>query len=590
MSLHDKIKYFPINITSIITLFFVFSLGTAQEKKGTIGAEEVNVVKSFSPTVSDAFKIKETPLLDDKGNAQKETVKYTVLPFPVASTFTPAKGIAASVEKAKAQRLFENYASLGIGNYGTLQSSLFVYKKLQARDFIGASFQHHSSQGGINDVLLDDHFYDTKLDLFYGVKESDYSWDIAGGFQSQTYNWYGLPADFGSSLTQSERNDLIKGIDSEQKYNAITFSGNLTMDESMLDESKIKFHHFSDAFGSSENRLLAQSIFGMDLWNEAVTTSVVLDYLGGSFENNYTKTNTEAIAYRFLNFGLAPRFAIAEDDWTLQIGASLFYSLDAQASKSKLYFYPNFKASYKVVDDLMIFYLGADGSLKQNTYMDFVNENPFLSPTLLVQPTDTKYTLFAGLKGKLANSVSYTISASYLNEGNKALFKANNYTENSANEPYAFGNSLGIVYDDVKTMSLFAELKADFSRNVAFGINATLNTYTTDIQAEAWNLPSMKINSTLDVVITDKWFAGAKVFFVGERKENQFNTDLVTNSTSITLPSYFDVNLNVGYKYSERITAFLKANNIANQAYQKWLNLPVQGFQIVAGASYKFDF
>ena len=591
MSLHDKIKYFPINsITSIITMLFVSSLGFAQEKKGTIGAEEVNVVKSFSPTVSDAFKIKETPMLDDKGNAQKETVKYTVLPFPVASTFTPAKGVAASVEKAKAQRLFENYASLGIGNYGTLQGSLFVYKKLQARDFIGASFQHHSSQGGINDVLLDDHFYDTKLDLFYGVKESDYSWDIAGGFQSQTYNWYGLPADFGSSLTPSERNDLINGIAPEQKYNTITLSGNFAMDESMLDETKMKFHHFTDAFGSSENRFSVQPIFGLDLWNEAVTSSIILDYVGGSFENNYAKTNTDAIEYRFVNLGLAPRFAIAENDWTLQIGASLYYSLAPITSNNKLFFYPNFKASYKVVDDLMIFYLGADGSLKQNTYRDFVNENPFLSPTLLIQPTDSKYNLFAGLKGKLANSVSYNVSASYLNEGNKALFKANNYTESSANEPYAFGNSLGIVYDDVKTMSLFAELKADFSRNVAFGINATLNTYTTDVQAEAWNLPTMKINSTLDVVITDKWFAGAKVFFVGERKENQFNTDLVTNSTSITLPSYFDVNLNVGYKYSERITAFLKANNIANQTYQKWLNLPVQGFQIVAGASYKFDF
>ncbi|MFY8112309.1 MAG: TonB-dependent receptor, partial [Flavobacterium sp.] len=527
-----KIKHQTIILS--ILLLLTLQLSFAQKKNETIGAEEVNVVKSFSPTVSDAFKIKETPLLDDNGNAKKETVKYTVLPFPVASTFTPSKGVAAAVEKSKAIKLFENYAALGIGNYGTLQGSLFVYKKLQARDFIGASFQHHSSQGGINDVLLDDHFYDTKLDLFYGVKESDYSWDIAGGFQSQTYNWYGLPADFGISLTPSERNDLINGIAPEQKYNTITLSGNLTMDESLLDESKIKFHHFTDGFGSSENRFFAESIFGMDLWNEAVTTSVVLDYLGGSFENNYAKTNTEAIEYRFLNFGLAPRFAIAENDWTLQIGASLFYSLDAQASKSKLYFYPNFKASYKVVGDLMIFYLGADGSLKQNTYMDFVNENPFLSPTLLIQPTDSKYNLFAGLKGKLANSISYNVSASYLNEGNKALFKANNYTENSANEPYAFGNSLGIVYDDVKTMSLFAELKADFSRNVAFGINATLNTYTTDVQAEAWNLPTMKINSTLDVVITDKWFAGAKVFFVGERKENQFNTDLVTNSASIT--------------------------------------------------------
>ena len=82
MNIQDKVKSFSSNsITSVITMLFVFSLGFAQEKKGTIGAEEVNVVKSFSPTVSDAFKIKETPMLDDKGNAQKETVKYTVLPF-----------------------------------------------------------------------------------------------------------------------------------------------------------------------------------------------------------------------------------------------------------------------------------------------------------------------------------------------------------------------------------------------------------------------------------------------------------------------------------------------------------------------------
>jgi len=574
----------------LFLLLFAVQFSFAQKKNETISAEEVNVVKSFSPTVLDAFKIKETPLLDDKGNAKKETVKYTVLPFPVASTFTPSKGVAADVEKSKAIKLFENYAAFGIGNYGTLKGDFFVNKKLNASDYAGGRFQHHSSQGGINEVLLDDHFYDTKLDLFYGTNQSDLSWKAEAGFQSQTYNWYGLPEGFGSTLTDAQRNDLIKGIRPEQKYNTLTLGGTVDFEDSMFGETSVKFHYFSDAFGSSENQFWAKPTFDIELMNAAIHTDVVLDYVGGTFENNYFKTNTEAVKYGFVNFGIAPSFDMKEDDWSLEIGASLFYSFNTQASKSKLYFYPNFKASYKVVGDLMIFYLGADGSLKQNTYMDFVNENPFLSPTLLIQPTDTKYNLFAGLKGKLANSVSYTVSASYLNEGNKALFKANNYTENSANEPYAFGNSLGIVYDDVKTISLYGELKADFSKNVTFGINATLNTYTTDTQAEAWNLPTMKINSTLDVVITDKWFAGAKVFFVGERKENQFNTDLVADSASITLPSYFDANLHVGYQYNERITAFLRANNIANQAYQKWLNLPVQGFQILAGASYKFDF
>jgi hypothetical protein len=41
----------------------------------------------------------------------------------------------------------------------------------------------------------------------------------------------------------------------------------------------------------------------------------------------------------------------------LNIGAAVFYSLDNENSNNKLYVYPKFNASYKVVGDLMIFML-----------------------------------------------------------------------------------------------------------------------------------------------------------------------------------------------------------------------------------------
>ena len=86
----------------------------------------------------------------------------------------------------------------------------------------------------------------------------------------------------------------------------------------------------------------------------------------------------------------------------------------------------------------------------------------------------------------------------------------------------------------------------------------------------------------------------ANVFFVGQRKEEQsymtyvelgINPEVIKN-----LHSYFDVNAHVGFKYNEKLTAFFRANNITNQNYQKWLNYPVQGLQVVLGANYKFDF
>ncbi|HNP32207.1 MAG TPA: TonB-dependent receptor, partial [Flavobacterium sp.] len=127
----------------------------------------------------------------------------------------------------------------------------------------------------------------------------------------------------------------------------------------------------------------------------------------------------------------------------------------------------------------------------------------------------------------------------------------------------------------------------------SFGINGTFSSYSTDVEKEAWNLPSIKLATTLDVNITPKWYAGTSLFFVGERKDI-FRQATITlpfpDDISITLKSYFDLNAHVGYKYSERMTFFLRGNNLANQNYQRWANYPVQGLQILGGASYKFDF
>ena len=569
------------NKIAVVLVVFLFQFSFAQ-KKEQIGTETVNVVKPYTPKISDAFKVKEIPELNEEANAKKETIKYTIFSFPVASTFTPSKGKAEGVEKEKPTQLFKNYATFGVGNYGTFIGELFVNHDLNNTDYVGGMFRHHSSEGGIKNVALENRFFDTSLDLMYGSNQKDVSYNVDLGYQNQIYNWYGLPANFDSTL--------INGINPQQTYGTISLGGNVTLNESILNKASLKYNHFSDASGSSENRFYAKPTVEFDVMDSAVKTNIIVDYVGGSFKNNYLNTNTTRVKYGFTNFGIVPSFVMQQDDWTLNIGAGLFYSLDNVNSNNKFLVYPKINASYKVVGDLMIFYAGAEGNLEQNSYMNFVNDNPFLSPTLNIAPTDKQYDIFAGLKGKLANNVSYNLRASYVNERNKALFRSNDYNENPGNNDYAYGNSFQVVYDDMKTLRFYGELKADFSKDVSFGINGTFSSYTNDFQQEAWNLPTIKINSNLDFNITEKWFAGANVFYVGERKDFQINTDFAANAAPVTLKSYFDVNANVGYKYSDRLTAFARANNITNNAYQKWLNYPVQGFQVILGVNYKFDF
>ena len=105
-------------IATVFLLTGIFS-AIAQKKQENIGTEVVNVVKPYTPTISDAFKVKETPSLDDEDNSKKENIKYNIFSFPVASTFTPSKGRAAGVDKSKQERLFKNYVTAGFGNFGT---------------------------------------------------------------------------------------------------------------------------------------------------------------------------------------------------------------------------------------------------------------------------------------------------------------------------------------------------------------------------------------------------------------------------------------------------------------------------------------
>jgi hypothetical protein len=588
-----------INFKNIIAFILVlivqvlFAQKKDPKKDENIGTEVVNVVKPYTPTISDAFKVNETPILDDAENTKKEIIKYNIFSFPVASTFTPSKGKAEGVEKEKQARIYNNYATFGAGNYGKINAELFVNQELNNTNYLGGMFRHLSSQGGIKEVELDDYFYDTSIDLTYGVREKDLSWNVDLGYQNQIYNWYGLPAEFGSTLIPNDRVNLINGINPNNSYNNLYLGGKIALEDSVLKEAIAKFNHFSDNYGSAENRFYAKPSFEFDIIDQRIKTNLIVDYLGGTFENNYGKTNLEPIKYGFTNFGIAPSFVMNEDDWTINIGLGLFYSLGVENSSNKFYVYPQINASYKVVGDLMIFYAGAEGNLNQNTYSDFVNANPYLSPTLDIKPTDKQYDAFAGLKGKLTNTISYNLRASYVAEKDKALFKSNDYTVNNTNEDYAFGNSLKVVYDDVKTISFYGELKADISEDVAFGIDGTFSSYTTDFQKEAWNLPAIKLNAKIDFNITEKWYAGANLFFVGERKDQQFYLDpLVDQDRNFTntLDSYFDINAHLGYQYNNQLSAFVRANNIANEAYQKWLNYPVQGFQVVLGANYKFDF
>ena len=577
-------------IISIIVLS-AFQVGFSQKKDENIGSEVVNIVKPYTPTISDAFKIKQSPAVEQEVVEPKTPIKFQIFSFPVASTFIPSKGKAADVDKEILEKGFSNYVSLGAGNYGTANAEVFLTHQLSKTDYVGGLLQHVSSQGGIGGVLLDNNFYTNALDATYGSRNRKISWNADLGIKNQGINWYGLPnySFFDASV--------VNKIDEKQVYNTLAIGGKMTAKDSFFKQLSLQYKRFSDAFGSAENRFFVKPNFDFEVIDQKVKTDFVLDYVAGSFDRRLMQMNS-AYKYSSLNLGFSPSILYQQEDLSVEIGAKVFYAMSKidLENNNKIFFYPKVKASYKLVGDILLAYAGAEGNLQQNSYADFVDNNPFVSPTLFIAPTNTKYDLYVGLKGKLANAVAFNVKTSYLNQDNKALFVANYFDSLTNTNGYAFGNSFNVVYDDLKTWSVFGELKADFTKNIAFGINGTFNTYTTSTQNEAWNLPKLQVASFIDFEINEKWSAGAKLFFVGERQDiDSINNESMFSSfhsgiKTVSLDSYFDLNAHVGYKFSKRLNFFLKGNNLANQQYNRWANFPVQGVQILGGASYKFDF
>ncbi len=576
-SISEKKRY------TLILLLLVSCTLFAQDND--LGTEVVNIVKPYSPTISDAFKVKETPVLSDSVTTQKRDVQYEIFSVPVASTFTPAKGKATTVEKVKPIKLYDNYATLGFGNYTSVLAELYSNFQISRTDNAGFFLRHNSSQGGIDNIRMENKYYDTRLDGNYTSRQKDITYTLNAGIEHQLFNWYGL-----SGIFDSLSDEAIIGIDAEQTYFSGYAGGSLVLKDSFFEGISAKLRFLTDAFSSTEFNIVVQPKFSFPLTEFTLKIDGDINYLSGSFDKSYF--DTEGRSYSYLNVGISPSLVYVNEDLTLALGVAGYVGLDTENSKNDLYVYPRINVSYRLVDELLIVYGGVDGGLNQNTYYNFKEENPFVSPTLFVMPTSQLYNAFGGLKGKLSNSVGYNVRASYGKEENKPLFQINPVLETTPEEVYQYGNSFNVRYDDVNTLSVFGELKVEVSDKFSLGASGEYFSYRTTNEQEAWNLPDFRATIFSNFDITEKIYGGATVFYVGERKAlftgavGIFGDGMVM---PVTLDSYIDANLHFGYRVNDRLSIFVKGSNLLSDTYLKWQNYPVQGIQGLLGATYKFD-
>ncbi len=555
---------------------FVFAQEDTTNTDGQIDTERLIIVKQYSPTVSDAVKLKQLP--DRKLDAEtlkRKSVEYNIFSVPVASTFTPEKGKAASVKRQKRSSKYDNYAALGIGNYTNILAEFYSNINLENAGNIIIGLEHHSSQGGIEEVVLDDKYYNTQFNFGFNTESDNVYWNIGLGFQHQLYNWYGVNGD---GFTPEQ----IAGIDPTHNYTGISLKGGVETKTGVFDKMTVQFNHFGDDYNGSENRLLLKPSFEFPVGEQLIKTDVFVDYLGGKFDDTFAVNGN----YGWINIGVHPSFNILRDKWSLNIGAEVVYSGDTENSNSDFYVYPEVKASYRVAGDYFTLYAGVEGGLSQNTYQDFVRINPYLAPDLRIAPTNTKYHIYLGGKGKFTEQLHYDLHGSYSVQDNKALFRAYQPATVSTTPglaSYQYNNAFQLDYDEVKTFAIHGGLGYDLNKDFNIGISATYYNYSTSTLEKAWNLPNVEAAITADYQFAKNWSVGADFIYKGQRHDYSF-----AQAKTVDVDGYFDANLRLNFQVTDQFGLFARGSNLFGDNYEHWLGYPVQGIQGMFGLSFQF--
>jgi hypothetical protein len=215
---------------------------------------------------------------------------------------------------------------------------------------------------------------------------------------------------------------------------------------------------------------------------------------------------------------------------------------------------------------------GASTGLKNNTFKNLIEINPYLSDSARV---DFAHEML-GARGFLLIHPTPELN-----------FSAGVRTGSVERLPVfvaADSGSFAIRYEDAATLEILGEAMWQMTPTDNFTANVILN--GSSLQTDSVSGKAIPYTSPLQGALTynrawtDEISTGITAAFTGERYADVANT--------AKLPAYTDLRLEAAYKLNERFSIFARANNLLNQDIFVWQNYRERGIFGAAGILWKF--
>jgi hypothetical protein len=266
----------------------------------------------------------------------------------------------------------------------------------------------------------------------------------------------------------------------------------------------------------------------------------------------------------------------------VKVGMGLW--LDARSDRS-FRFYPVAEAAYSILDDMFVPYVGVEGNAVLNTYKSITQDNPYVLSDFNVKNTNRRLEAYGGIRGTLTSSTSFNARVSFT-EYEDFLY----FVNDSTNGP---GNRFFALYDGLSVFTLRGEVAISNSKDFRMLARGEYFLYTPATQAFAWYQPTTKVTLSSQYNLGDKFLVNLDAHTVGQRRalsqvqdrDSELQED---GNYYVKLKAYADISLGVEYRYTNRISAWERFNNLLFAKYQEWNQYNVQRFNAMMGATYSF--
>lgn len=556
-------KYITSTLTFILLIFMVNANIFGQEDKLN---KEVQVVRPYEPSISDAFKINLLPKIEDTLK-QVPNLNYNLIqrPYPVNFLVTPISSAKMLMEPMN--DLYNTYVKFGIGN-GISPLMEIYYNNGRSKEFsYGGWLQSHSSMGKVkldNGKRVESNFGRTDINFFGKKIMGKSTISATGGLNRHKVTYYGYDTEVPSGTINTDttpKTQLFNNFHADlEYYSTHTDSTHLNFD------FKTGVNHLSDKFEMQETLLHLK--LKMDKFTDG-------EHFGGEFSINHYMKNSNLDSANNTIVTVSPWINLYGKQWRALVGTRLI--IDANASGKQSAFYPVGSLSYDVISHYLIPYVEINGFLEENSYSKISAENPWIIPGKKVFNTSHKLSLTGGIKGNMSTKVSYLLYANYSIIDSMYFFVNTNL--NKTNPLY---NRFTVESDNVELTRLVGEITIAPSSKINLFLRAQYDKYKLKNLAKPWHKPDLTTLASVRYNLRDKIILTLDMFATGKRYVK------ASNNSIKSLEGISDINLGVEYRYNKKLSAFLNLNNLTSSKYNIYYLYPMYRFNVKIGLTYAF--